>query len=731
MNDTPDVIIMDRCNQSDEFRTVLSAKMCVRVLLILMLAAAAVLVVGSGVGAAAKTWYVDDGGGADYDTIQGAVDVAGAGDTIYVYDGIYDENVLISTSITLSGQSESGVTIDGGGSGDCVHVSSSDVVINGFTITNASKYGIRADYSDIAIENVTITANGGHGIYFVHGKGFTIRDSTIDENAGGIIYYGAASGDAIVEDNIITNNVGSGIHIGLAEGKSATVRNNKIDNNAGGSSDGIYVNIVGSGGVMAIENNPVTKSGRYGVYLRGVRSGSTIANFTVTDSGNVGIYAYSSDVNIENVTITDNVGYGIYFQSGKGFMLIDSTIDGNGGGILYQGYATGDAIVEDNTITNNIGHGMAIALTEGKSATVKNNKIDNNAGGSSDGINVNIAGSGGVMAIENNPVTKSGRYGICLTGVRTGSTIANFAVQGSGNVGLYTISSDVEIENVTITDSGAYGIYFQSGKGFMLIDSTIDGNGGGILYQGYATGDAIVEDNTITNNIGHGMAIALTEGKSATVRNNRIDNSAGGSSDGIYVNIVGSGGLMTIENNLVEDSGRYGIYLTGATNSAVASNSIVKNGYGMRLYSSSDNLIFHNNFIDNTNYNANDDGTSNSWDDGYPSAGNYWSDHGGADDFKGPGQNQSGKDGIVDTPYPIPGGSSVDRYPLMYPWTGDTPQKGDLNADGILTPADAAIALRIAASGAHYDAADVSGDGCVTSLDALMILQAAADAINL
>jgi nitrous oxidase accessory protein NosD len=158
MNDTLDVILVNRCNQSDKFRTVLPAMMCVRVLLILMLAAAAVLVVGAGVGAAATTWYVDDGGGADYDTIQGAVDVAGAGDTIYVYDGIYDEHVVISTSITLSGQSESNVTIDGGGSGDCVQISSSDVVINGFTITNASRYGLYAYSSDFSIEQVTITA---------------------------------------------------------------------------------------------------------------------------------------------------------------------------------------------------------------------------------------------------------------------------------------------------------------------------------------------------------------------------------------------------------------------------------------------------------------------------------------------------------------------------------------------------------------------------------------------
>ncbi|PXF58531.1 MAG: hypothetical protein C4B59_13110 [Candidatus Methanogaster sp.] len=73
MNDTLDVIIMDRCNQSDEFQTVLPVKMCARVLLILMLAAAAVLVVGVVTGAAATTWYVDDDDGADYLSLQAEV----------------------------------------------------------------------------------------------------------------------------------------------------------------------------------------------------------------------------------------------------------------------------------------------------------------------------------------------------------------------------------------------------------------------------------------------------------------------------------------------------------------------------------------------------------------------------------------------------------------------------------------------------------------------------------
>jgi hypothetical protein len=60
------------------------------------------------------------------------------------------------------------------------------------------------------------------------------------------------------------------------------------------------------------------------------------------------------------------------------------------------------------------------------------------------------------------------------------------------------------------------------------------------------------------------------------------------------------------------------------------------------------------------------------------------------------------------------------------------PLRGDLNHDGTLTPADAAIALQIAVGSRPFDTtADVSGDGKVTSLDALMIVQAAAGRIAL
>ena len=50
-------------------------------------------------------------------------------------------------------------------------------------------------------------------------------------------------------------------------------------------------------------------------------------------------------------------------------------------------------------------------------------------------------------------------------------------------------------------------------------------------------------------------------------------------------------------------------------------------------------------------------------------------------------------------------------------------ERGDLNHDDTITPADAAIALQIVVRGGWLEAADMNCDGVVTSIDALMILQ--------
>jgi hypothetical protein len=59
--------------------------------------------------------------------------------------------------------------------------------------------------------------------------------------------------------------------------------------------------------------------------------------------------------------------------------------------------------------------------------------------------------------------------------------------------------------------------------------------------------------------------------------------------------------------------------------------------------------------------------STNKWDDGYPSAGNYWSDYHGNDIFSGPYQNESGRDGIGDSLHALDLYDS-DHYPLISPW---------------------------------------------------------------
>ena len=111
----------------------------------------------------------------------------------------------------------------------------------------------------------------------------------------------------------------------------------------------------------------------------------------------------------------------------------------------------------------------------------------------------------------------------------------------------------------------------------------------------------------------------------------------------------------------------YGIELYQSSNNSIINCNAYNNMYGISLGESSNcNVIHHNNLVGNTR-NAHDV-CSNTWDDGYPSGGNYWDDYNGSDDYYGVNQDIPGSDGIGDTPYNIPYGDNQDRYPLMEPW---------------------------------------------------------------
>lgn len=119
-----------------------------------------------------------------------------------------------------------------------------------------------------------------------------------------------------------------------------------------------------------------------------------------------------------------------------------------------------------------------------------------------------------------------------------------------------------------------------------------------------------------------------------------------------------------ITRNRVVDSLSVGIYLRQQSClNTIISNNISGNPTGVQIVdlSCQNNVIYHNNFINNTNQQI-DYGTANNWDSAYPSGGNYWSDHDCTDRLKGPDQNITGSDGIADISY-----MDLDTYPLTMP----------------------------------------------------------------
>jgi len=131
------------------------------------------------------------------------------------------------------------------------------------------------------------------------------------------------------------------------------------------------------------------------------------------------------------------------------------------------------------------------------------------------------------------------------------------------------------------------------------------------------------------------------------------------------------------DNNLINNIVSYnkkGISLVQYGQPFSSDNNVIENtisnniAAGLYLNLAQNNNFSHNNFINNTvQVEVYDTSYANTWDDGYPSGGNYWSDYTGVDVKSGPGQDQPGSDGIGDTPYVIDSKNN-DTYPLTNPY---------------------------------------------------------------
>ena len=248
-----------------------------------------------------------------------------------------------------------------------------------------------------------------------------------------------------------------------------------------------------------------------------------------------------------------------------------------------------------------------------------------------------------------------------------GSVDGTDKIQRNGNI--YTFTSNVNgsifVQRSNIAIDGA-GFTLQgsgSGKGIDLPERdyvtirnmNVKKFTWGIYISSYAYHNNI-SGNTLIDNY---HAIYLTDSANYNIiaGNTITDNLRG-------IELHEASNYNTISGNNIRNN-EYGIELFGSsTHNSIVENTIENNiDDGIHLSQSSDNYIYHNSFFNNSDqvYSYNSD---NSWDNGYPSGGNYWSDYTGNDTYSGPNQNITGSDGIGDTPYII-NTNNRDNYPKV------------------------------------------------------------------
>ena len=183
--------------------------------------------------------------------------------------------------------------------------------------------------------------------------------------------------------------------------------------------------------------------------------------------------------------------------------------------------------------------------------------------------------------------------------------------------------------------SGGSAIWVDGFNFITIKNNIIEYNGDGIrIIRSHGN---LIKGNIIQNN--PYTAVGFNWAYDNIIRNNRIENN--------YIGI--GGGFEPCYGNVFFE------------------NTIANNGKGIEI-DFSNGKFYHNNIINNgIQVNIYTSTFSISWDNGYPSGGNYWSDYVGVDNYRGKAQNKGKADGIGDTPYVI-NTKNVDNYPLMQPF---------------------------------------------------------------
>ncbi len=423
-----------------------------------------------------------------------------------------------------------------------------------------------------------------------------------------------------------------------------------------------------------IESNTAS-SNEEGIFLF-ASANNTIANNTVSSSDADGIILrYSHSNRLTGNTAMDNSYDGIYVGASDNNTLVRNTAvrnDRQGIGVLDSYYT----VLVGNVAINNTGVGISLG-GNGASTLSGNNMTGNRynfyAGGDLQRNVVdtsNLVDGKRVYYLKNqhdltiDPFTFPD-LGYLAVINSTRVTVRNISTIGNSEGVLFAYVTDSTIESVNVTRN-RFGIRILGSHRNEVKVNEVSLNTDWGIWLGSGSTYNNVTQNTATHNY---MGVRLD-----TAAYNLIsDNVATDCDNGIYLSTSDNNTLHRnlVANNTADFGG--GVTIISSDNTTVTENTMVNNYWGgLFLVWSFGGVIYHNNFISNTGEALTSDSES-TWDDGYQSGGNYWSDYNGTDLYRGVYQNETGCDGVGDTeyiPFFVSGEGGRDHYPLMKPYGG-------------------------------------------------------------
>jgi parallel beta-helix repeat protein len=653
-----------------------------------------------------------------YLAIQSAIDANETlnGQRILVGRGVYHEHVFVGKELKLIGEDRDATVISGYGTETVVQLGINSSITN-LTIRNGEygavyrSYHLTPSYSGTSIVNCRIMDNlyGGismqgcandtitdnivsnntlFGLHLEHVGNGTIANNTILNNGYGIDFYGSSNDNVLRNNNITGNKYNFGLiprgHTvnfwsGLSPSKPGIVNDVDTSNTVDGKPIIYWVNR---------SDQQVPSDAGY-VWLNNCTN-ITISNCTLSNNLQGIMLLYADNTSIVNNNLTDNA-YGIYISAYCNNNSIGgNTLEDNVNGI-YQWALSRFTTMRNNSISGgkmNFGFFPDMARRS-RNGTDLINDID--ASNTVDGKPI-------IYWIDQHDRQVPENAGYVMLMNSTNILVKNLNL--SNNVqNIFVLSSnDTVIANNSVANS-VYGIDASDYGWFDYNTST--------YYRLYSF-NTTVKGNIVADN---GVGIRTYSDNSIVINNTLLRNPLGIYTMGASNSIISANLIVASDLNVTYLGPDLQIFynpewpwerswelstmvigglIVGGSNNLIHDNTVMDSSIGinmndyLRNYYGSGNMIFHNNFVNNTLHQAIEARRGgNHWSYGYPSGGNYWSDYSSTDLYRGPDQNVTGSDGIGDTSYSLYP-DNKDRYPLMNPWQRLPEEQVSIHAgDGI------------------------------------------------